>query len=291
MPWYQGPTLMPYLETVEVDGSAMQAAAFRLPVQWVSRPNLDFRGFAGTIAAGTVQPGDRIRVLPSGRESHGRPASSPTTATCRWRVAGQAVTLALADEIDICARRRDLPPPATRREVADQFETSWCGCATTPCCPAASTAEDRHAARCRATVTDIKYRVNVNTLEHLAARTLALNEIGVANISLDKPIAFDPYSQNRDTGGFILIDRLSNATVGAGMIHFALRRAHNIHLQARGGQQGGCAAAEGPAAVRAVVHRAVGLRQVDRWPICSRRSSPRSAGTPICSMATMSATG
>ena len=229
MPWYHGTTLMGYLETVEVDEARMQRAAFRLPVQWVNRPNLDFRGFAGTIAGGAIRPGDRVRVQPSGRES--------TVARIVTRdgdlplaVAGQSVTLTLADEVDIS--RGDListvDAPA---EVADQFETTIVWMHDEPMLPGRPYLLKIGAKTVTATITDIKYQVNVNTLEHIAAKKLELNAIGVCNLSLDRPIAFDPYQVNRDTGGFILIDRLSNNTVGAGLLHFALRRAHNIHLQ------------------------------------------------------------
>ncbi|MDD3674136.1 sulfate adenylyltransferase subunit CysN [Thauera propionica] len=229
MPWYHGTTLMGYLETVEVDEARMQPAPFRLPVQWVNRPNLDFRGFAGTIAGGAIRPGDRVRVQPSGRES--------TVARIVTRdgdlplaVAGQSVTLTLADEVDIS--RGDListvDAPA---EVADQFETTIVWMHDEPMLPGRPYLLKIGAKTVTATITDIKYQVNVNTLEHIAAKKLELNAIGVCNLSLDRPIAFEPYQVNRDTGGFILIDRLSNNTVGAGLLHFALRRAHNIHLQ------------------------------------------------------------
>jgi bifunctional enzyme CysN/CysC len=221
---------MPWLEAVEVDEFRMQHAPFRLPVQWVIRPNLDFRGFAGTIAAGTVKPGDRVRVLPSGRES-------TVTRIVTYNgdlplaVAGQSITLTLADEIDI-SRGDVICTAASPAEVADQFETTLVWMHDDPLLVGRQYWLKIGGTTVPVQVTDLKYRINVNTLEHLAAKTLALNEIGVANIGLDKPIAFDPYSQNRDTGGFILIARMTNATVGAGMIHFALRRAPNIHVQA-----------------------------------------------------------
>jgi bifunctional enzyme CysN/CysC len=230
MPWYPGPALMPWLEAVEVDEFRMQAAPFRLPVQWVNRPNQEFRGFAGTIAAGTVKPGDRVRVLPSGREStvsrivtHG--------GDLPLAVAGQSVTLTLRDEIDI-SRGDVICTAAAPAEVADQFETTLVWMHDDPLLVGRQYWLKTGGSTVPVQVTDLKYRLNITTLEHLAAKTLALNEIGVANIALDRPIAFDPYTANRDTGGFILIDRLTNATVGAGMIHFALRRAHNIHVQA-----------------------------------------------------------
>ena len=228
-PWYHGPTLMGYLETVEIE-DRLQHRPFRLPVQWVNRPNLDFRGFAGTIVSGTVSAGERVRVLPSGRES--RVARIVTMdGDLERAVAGQAVTLTLEDEIDVS--RGDVlactsAPPA----VADQFETTLVWMADEPMLPGRPYWMKIGAKQVSATITEPKYKVNVNTLEHLAAKKLALNEIGVCNVALDHPIAFDPYAENRDTGGFILIDRLSNATIGAGLIHFALRRSQNIHWQA-----------------------------------------------------------
>ena len=229
MPWYHGTTLMGYLETVEIDDERMQRAPFRLPVQWVNRPNLDFRGFAGTIAGGVIRPGDRIRVQPSGREStvarivaHG--------GDLEQAVSGQSITLTLADEIDI-SRGDVISTVEAPAETADQFETTLVWMHDEPLLPGRPYLLKIGTKTVTATITDIKYQVNVNTLEHMAAKTLELNAIGVCNLSLDRPIAFDAYQDNRDTGGFILIDRLSNNTVGAGLLHFALRRAHNIHLQ------------------------------------------------------------
>jgi bifunctional enzyme CysN/CysC len=228
-PWYHGPTLMAYLETVEVDEARQQAGALRLPVQWVNRPNLDFRGFAGTIASGVVKPGERIRVLPSGRES--RVTRIVTAAgDLPLAVAGQSITLTLADEIDI-SRGDVIVAADSPAEVADQFECTIVWMADEPMLPGRQYVLKIGTRTVSASVTEPKYKVNVNTMEHLAAKQLALNEIGVCNIALDRPVAFDPYAVNRDTGGFILIDRLTNNTVGAGMLHFALRRAHNIHLQ------------------------------------------------------------
>ncbi|HRP24606.1 MAG TPA: sulfate adenylyltransferase subunit CysN [Thauera sp.] len=229
MPWYHGTTLMGYLETVEVDDTVMQRAPFRLPVQWVNRPNLDFRGFAGAVASGVVRPGDRVRVQPSGRES--------TVARIVTRdgdlaqaVAGQSVTLTLTDEIDI-SRGDVISTVAAPAEVADQFECTVIWMHDEPMLAGRPYLLKIGARTVTATVTDIKYQVNVNTLEHVAAKKLELNAIAVCNLSMDRAVAFDPYRVNRDTGGFILIDRLSNNTVGAGLLHFALRRAHNIHVQ------------------------------------------------------------
>ncbi len=227
--WYRGPTLMGYLETVEIDEQRMQAGDFRLPVQWVNRPDLDFRGFAGTIVGGMVKPGDRIRVQPSGRES--TVARIVTAAgDLPLAVAGQSITLTLADEIDV-SRGDVISSAQAPAEVADQFEAALVWMGEEPMLPGRPYLMKIGTRTVNATITEPKYKVNVNTLEHLAAKKLELNEIGVCNLSLDRPVAFDPYTVNRETGGFILIDRLSNNTVGAGMLHFALRRAHNIHLQ------------------------------------------------------------
>jgi len=229
-PWYGGPTLMQHLETVQIDEARLQAGPFRMPVQWVNRPNLDFRGFAGQIASGVVKPGDAIKVLPSGRES--------TIARIVTKdgdldeaVAGQSVTLTLADEVD-CSRGDVIAVAGDPPEAADQFETTVVWMAEEPLLPGRPYWLKIGTRTVSATVTEPKYKINVNTLEHLAAKQLELNEIGVCNISLDRAIAFDPYEVNHDLGGFILIDRITNATVGAGMIRFALRRSQNIHWQA-----------------------------------------------------------
>jgi len=229
-PWYDGPTLMAHLESVPIDSTPAQGEPFRLPVQWVNRPDLDFRGFAGSISAGVVCKGDRVRALPSGRES--RVASIiGADGECRHAVRGQAVTLTLEDEIDVsrgdvlaCAE----DPPA----VADQFEATVVWMHEEAMLPGRPYLLKLGTRTVGATMAQPKYKVNVNTLEHLAARTLELNEIGVCNLHLDQPVAFDPYARNRDLGGFIVIDRLTNNTVGAGMLHFALRRARNVHWQA-----------------------------------------------------------
>jgi bifunctional enzyme CysN/CysC len=227
-PWYDGPPLMAWLEDCPV-GDELAAGAFRMPVQWVNRPNLDFRGFSGQIASGTVKPGDRVRVLPSGRESRiARIVVQPDDLP--RAVAGQSVTLTLTDEVDVS--RGDVlaaadDPPA----VADQFETTLVWMDDEPMLPGRPYVLKIGTQTVSATITEPKYRVNVNTLEHTAAKRLDLNEIGVCNLSLGKPIPFEAYADNRDLGGFILIDRLTNRTVGAGMLHFALRRADNIHWQ------------------------------------------------------------
>jgi bifunctional enzyme CysN/CysC len=228
-PWYHGPTLMGYLETVEIEDHAKNRP-LRLPVQWVNRPNLDFRGFAGTIASGSVRPGDRVRVLPSGRESTVTRLVT-MDGDLEGAIAGQSITLTLADEIDV-SRGDVIAHPDNLPGVADQFEAVLVWMADEPMLPGRPYWLKTGTKQVTATITEPKYKVNVNTLEHLAAKKLELNEIGVCNLSLDQPIAFDPYHECRETGSFILIDRLSNATVGAGMIHFALRRSQNIHWQA-----------------------------------------------------------
>jgi len=228
-PWYHGPTLMGLLETCEVEDSRRQAAPLRLPVQWVNRPNLDFRGFCGLIASGSIQPGDRIRVLPSGRESRVRRIVG-YDADLPQAVAGQSVTITLEDEIDV-SRGDVLVRAQTPAEVADQFESTIVWMDDEPMLPGRAYLLKIGTRTVGASVTELKYRVDVNTTEHLAAKQLELNEIGVCNIALDRPVVFDSYRDNHTTGAFILIDRLSSRTVGAGMLHFALRRAQNIHLQ------------------------------------------------------------
>jgi bifunctional enzyme CysN/CysC len=229
-PWYDGPTLIDHLESVEVDNSADQAKSFRLPVQWVNRPNLDFRGFAGLIASGTVKPGDAIRVLPSGKTS--TVARIVTLdGDLDEAVAGQSVTLTLADEID-CSRGDVIATADNPPQVADQFEATIVWMSDEAMKPGRAYWLKTATQTVSATVQAPKYEVNVNTLEHLAAKTLELNAIGVAELATDKPIVFEPYADNRTLGGFILIDKISNSTVAAGMLHFSLRRAQNVHWQA-----------------------------------------------------------
>ncbi|TCK07266.1 sulfate adenylyltransferase subunit CysN [Marinobacterium mangrovicola] len=228
-PWYHGTTLMGYLETVEVDDDRLQRNPFRMPVQWVNRPNLDFRGFSGTLASGVIRPGDEIRVQPSGKTS--RVASIYTyDGDLEEAVAGQSVTLTLADEIDI-SRGDVISTTEQPAQTAEQFETTIVWMHDEPLLPGRPYLLKLGTQTVTATVTAIKYQVNVNTLEHTAAKNLALNGIGICNISLDRSVAFDPYKENQDTGGFILVDRMSNNTVAAGMIHFSLRRSQNIHMQ------------------------------------------------------------
>lgn len=229
MPWYHGTTLMGYLETVEIDDERRQHTPFRMPVQWVNRPNLDFRGFSGQLASGTIKPGDKVRVLPSGKES--TVARLVTyDGDLEQAVAGQSITITLNDEIDIS--RGDLLVEATEpAAVAKQFETTIIWMHEEPLLPGRTYLMKVGTKTVSATITDIKYQVNVNTMEHMAAKKLELNGIGVCTVSLDQSIAFDPYKENQDTGGYILIDRLSNYTVGAGLLNFALRRSQNITMQ------------------------------------------------------------
>ena len=227
--WYRGPTLLEYLETVEIDEDRLQRAPFRFPVQWVSRPSRDFRGFAGTIAGGTIAPGDRVVALPSGRDSTVERIVT-FDGDLEQAGAGQSVTLTLKDEIDVS--RGDVLAKADERPgIADQFEVTVVWMADDPMLPGRDYRIRTGTAAATATVSPLKYKVDVDSLEHLAADTLALNEIGVCEIELDRTIAFDPYAENRETGGFILVDRITNATVGAGMINFALRRSANVHWQ------------------------------------------------------------
>ncbi len=227
-PWYHGPTLLGYLETVPVDDEAAEGP-FRMPVQWVNRPNLDFRGFAGRIVGGTIRPGDPIRVLPSGTTSTVDRIVT-MDGDLDEAIAGQSVTITLADEID--ASRGDVICAAdSPAEVADQFEGHVVWMHEDAMLPGRPYLMKIGARTVGATIAQPKYRVDINNLDHLAATTLELNEIGVCNISLDRPVPFDPYADNRDTGGFIIIDKLTNVTVGAGLLHFALRRSHNIHWQ------------------------------------------------------------
>ncbi|MFN7388766.1 sulfate adenylyltransferase subunit CysN [Brevundimonas sp.] len=222
-------TLLGWLEAVETI-QAEAAVPFRMPVHWVNRPDPEFRGYAGLIASGEVKPGDRVRVLPSGRESHvARIVAMPDDLVLAR--AGQAVTLTLTDEIDV-SRGDVIAAADAPLQVADQFEASIVWMDDEPLPPGRTYLLKVGARTATAQVTAIKHRINVNTLEKLAAKRLELNDIAVCNLSLDRPIAFEPYEANRDLGGFILIDRITNRTVGAGMIRFALRRADNIHWQA-----------------------------------------------------------
>jgi bifunctional enzyme CysN/CysC len=229
MPWYHGPTLMGYLETVEVDQQA-QSRPFRMPVQWVNRPNLDFRGYAGTIASGAIRPGDPVVIAPSGWQSRIERIVS-YEGDVDVAVAGQSVTLTLTDELDVT--RGDViahtsEPPG----VAHQFEASIVWMGDKPMLRGRSYLMRIGGKTVTATIAPLKHKLQIESLEHVAAIKLELNEIGVCDIECSQRIAFDPYRENRDTGGFILIDRITNTTVGAGLIHYALRRSQNVRWQA-----------------------------------------------------------
>ena len=230
MPWYTGPTLMEHLDSVEVGVDEDQAKPFRLGVQWVNRPNLDFRGFSGLIASGRVRPGDPVRVLPGGKTST---VSRIVTLAgdLDEAVAGQSVTLCFADEID-CSRGNVIAAADAPPETADQFEATIVWMDDEPLVVGRAYWLKLGTQMVSAIVREPKYQVNVNTMEHLAAKTLELNAIGVAELTTDRAIVFEPYAQNRTLGGFILIDKITNATVAAGMLHFSLRRAQNVHWQA-----------------------------------------------------------
>jgi bifunctional enzyme CysN/CysC len=229
-PWYHGAPLMEHLETVDLDVTADQAKPLRMAVQWVNRPNLDFRGFSGQIASGVVRPGDNIRVLPSGKTST---ISKIVTldGELAEAVAGQSVTLCFADEID-CSRGDVITAADNPPEVSDQFEATIVWMADDALIPGRAYWLKLGTQLVSATVQAPKYTVNVNTMEQMACKTLELNAIGVAEITTDKPIVFEAYKDNHTLGGFILIDKISNASVGAGMLHFSLRRAQNVHWQA-----------------------------------------------------------
>ena len=229
-PWYKGPALIEHLETVEVNSAADADKPFRMAVQWVNRPNLDFRGFSGQIATGSVKPGDAIRVLPSGKTSTITRIVT-LDGDLDEAVAGQSVTLCFADEVD-CSRGDVIAASDNPPQAADQFEATIVWMADEEMLPGRSYWLKIGTQMVTATIQQPKYQVNVNTMEHLAAKTLELNAIGVANLSTDKQIVFEPYAANRTLGGFILIDKLTNATVAAGMLHFSLRRAQNVHWQA-----------------------------------------------------------
>jgi bifunctional enzyme CysN/CysC len=229
-PWYNGPTLLEYLETVEIDEDRLKRAPLRFPVQWVNRPDAEFRGFAGMVVSGRVAQGDPILVEPSGREST---VSRIVTSDgdLDHAVAGQSVTLTLTDEIDV-SRGDVIAGVSSRPRVGEQFEATLVWMAEEPMLRGRSYLMRSGASTASATISPLKYKVNVDSLERLAAEQLELNEIGVCELELDRPIAFDPYSENRDTGGFVLIDRVTNATVGAGMLNFELRRSKTVHWQA-----------------------------------------------------------
>ena len=229
MPWYTGPTLLEHLETIPV-GDHAREQSFRMPVQWVNRPNLDFRGFSGQIASGEIRPGDRVKVMPSGTEST---IARLVTYDGDLEVghAGQSVTITLSDEVD--ASRGDVIVTADDPSgVADQFQAHVLWMSEKPMMPGRPYVMKIGAREATVTPSKLKHKINVNTLAKEPSKNLGLNEIGVCNVSIDRDIAFDPYKASRATGGFIMIDRMTNNTVGMGLLNFALRRASNIHWEA-----------------------------------------------------------
>ena len=232
-PWYDGPVLIDHLETIEVSNTASQTKPFRMSVQWVNRPNLDFRGFSGLIASGTVKPGDELRSLPSGKTSTVKSIVT-MDGDLDQAVAGQSVTITLADEID-CSRGDVLAAAASPPEVADQFETTIVWMDDEPLVVGRAYWLKLGAQMVSVTVAEPKYEIDVNNPSgsgsHLASQTLHLNQIGVCEITTDRRIVFDSYADNRALGGFILIDKITHRTVGAGMLHFSLRRSQNVHWQ------------------------------------------------------------
>ncbi len=227
-PWYAGPTMMSYLETVKL-ANDVSDKPFRMPVQWVNRPDLDFRGFCGTLASGIIRPGDEVVVPASGQKS--RVARIVTMdGDLDEAIAGQSVTLTLEDEIDV-SRGDLLATPVARPDHSDQFEAHLVWMHEDALLPGRSYLLKTGSTTVPAQITQLKHKINVNTLQQEPGKTLALNEVGVCNLSLSKTVSFDPYQENRTTGNFILIDRFTNATVGAGMVDFSLRRASNIHWQ------------------------------------------------------------
>jgi bifunctional enzyme CysN/CysC len=229
MPWYKGPTLMAHLETVALDDD-LASQPFRMPVQWVNRPHQNFRGFSGTIASGTVKPGDQVKIMPSAKTAVIERIVI-FDGDLKQGVAHQSLTLTLTTEVDV-SRGDVICTGASPVEVSDQFEVEILWMGDEPMLPGRPYVIKSGTREVPGTLDQLKYKVNVNTMEHVAAKTLTLNEIGVCNLELDGAIPFAPYTENRDLGGFIVIDRFTNATVGMGLIHFALRRAANIHWQA-----------------------------------------------------------
>ncbi len=230
MPWYSGPTLMEYLETVEVDDTAAERGPFRMWVQSATRPSDDFRGFAGLVTGGRVEPGQRVVVLPSGRESRVERVVT-FDGDLDVAVSGQSVTLTLEDEVDI-SRGDLIADVSSRAAVGDQFEATVVWMSEEPLLPGRNYLMKIGTQTATATATPLKHKLGIDTLERIAARQLDAGEIGVCDLELSRRIAFDPYGANRDTGAFLLIDRLTLDTVGAGMLNFALRRSENVHWQA-----------------------------------------------------------
>ena len=232
-PWYDGPVLIDHLETMEVNNTASQAKPFRMPVQWVNRPNLDFRGFSGLIATGAVEPGDELRSLPSGKTSKVKSIVTMDGELDR-AVAGQSVTITLEDEID-CSRGDVLATADAPPEVADQFESTLVWMDDEPLVAGRGYWLKLGSQMVSATVAEPKYEIDVNNPSgsgsHLASQRLHLNQIGVCEITTDRRVVFEPYADNRALGGYILIDKITNRTVAAGMLHFSLRRSQNVHWQ------------------------------------------------------------
>ena len=228
MAWYDGPSMLEHLETVQIERPASRLG-FRLPVQWVCRPDSSFRGYAGEVAAGSVKPGDDVVILPSGARSR---VARVVTADGDLDQAntGDAVTLTLEDERDI-SRGDVIAATAEPPQVADQFAAHLLWMDAKALLPGRPYWMKIGARTVSAQVTDIKHKVDVNTQEQLAAKRLELNEVGYCNFGLDHAIAFEPYAECHTLGAFILIDRQTNATVGAGTLDFALRRAENVHWQ------------------------------------------------------------
>src|SRR3546814_316399 len=228
--WFREPAWSEHRDAGDLGARVEEAKPCRMPVQWVNRPNLDFRGFSGQVAGGRIAPGDAVRILPSGKTTTvGRIVTMD--GDLDEAVAGQSVTLTLADEVD-CSRGAVIAAADAPPEAAAPFAATLVWMADEAMIPGRAYWLKLGAQSVSATVQAPKYEINVNTLDHLAAKTLDLNGIGVVELSTDRPIVFEAYAENRALGGFILIDKLTNATVGAGMLHFSLRRAQNVHWQA-----------------------------------------------------------
>ena len=227
--WYSGPALIAHLENIEIAATAAQEKPFRMPVQWVNRPNLDFRGFSGLVSGGTIKPGDAVRIVPSGKNSTVKSIVT-LDGMLDEAVAGQSITITLEDEVD-CSRGDVIAAAGDPPEASDQFESTIVWMSDEALKPGRGYWLKLGTQTVNASIQEPKYEINVNTMEHLAAKTLELNAIGVAEVHTDKPIVFEPYTDSAELGGFILVDKITNATVAAGMLHFSLRRADNVHWQ------------------------------------------------------------
>jgi bifunctional enzyme CysN/CysC len=228
MPWYEGPSVLQWLETIETEDK-VEAKPFSMPVQWVNRPNLGFRGFSGRVASGSISPGDHIRITPSGVSSRVKEIVSwngPQSAG----TAGRSVTLTFEDEID-ASRGEVIANTSDPVESADQFEADLLWMSDHPLLPGRRYAALIHTKSASVTITQIKHRLDIESGSLLAAKTLALNEIARVNLSFDRLVPFAPYAENKKLGALIIIDKATNETVGAAMIHFALRRSGNVHWQ------------------------------------------------------------